>query len=192
MQTYGEFQPTGFDPAGLGLPDQQDWLVLGVGRNRDSGCLAESNFHTALKELGGESETVEVHRFGHWGPGWFEIILLHPSRKEDGESIESSLEDYCVLDDMDLSEREHEWVWESWTNGESSDFRRELVRQHGLSDATEEFLDDLSHEALYEYYRQCIPSGEESSEDHSMVPYAVKHSTRESLARFIREQRRAA
>jgi hypothetical protein len=78
MQTYSQYRPTGFDSRGLGLPDRQDWLVLPVIQTRDSGPLEQSNFASALKAVGGESETVEVHRFGHWGPGWFEIIIVAP------------------------------------------------------------------------------------------------------------------
>lgn len=35
MKAYSQFRPT--DSKGLGLPDRQDWLVLGVARTRDSG-----------------------------------------------------------------------------------------------------------------------------------------------------------
>jgi hypothetical protein len=106
MQRYAEFRPTQFDRRGASLPDHQDWLVLGVSRTRDSEALEQSNFRVALRILGGESETVEVHRFSHWGPGWFEIILLHPSREDAGRDIEAALASYPVLDDMDLAELE--------------------------------------------------------------------------------------
>lgn len=110
MQTYGEFRPTSLDPAGLGLDDQQHWLVLPTSRTRDSDELAESNFATALEILGGEGEDVEVHRFGHWGPGWFEIIIVRPDTDAAAEaaSIECALADYPVLDDEDYSRREWE------------------------------------------------------------------------------------
>ena len=116
METYSKFRPTAMDPAGLALDDQQDWLVLPVFRNRDSEPLNESNFDTALKIMGGESDTVQVHRFGHWACGWFEIIIIHPSLAAEGEKIEEALDDYPVLDDDDLSRRELEaaekmWAW---------------------------------------------------------------------------------
>lgn len=62
---YKEFRPTQFDAKGLGLEDQQDWIVVPVSQNRDSGPFEESNFTSALKILGGESEDVEVHQFNH-------------------------------------------------------------------------------------------------------------------------------
>jgi len=65
MQTYSQYAPTGFDRSRAFLSDRQAWLVVPVSRNRDSNTLAESNFDAALEMLGGESDTVEVHRFGH-------------------------------------------------------------------------------------------------------------------------------
>ena len=114
MQTYHDFQPTGFDCKGLGLPERQDWLVVPVSRNRDSGTLARSNFDVALMELGGESETVEVHRFGHWENGWFEIILAHPWLTEQVEGITASLEEYPILDVMHWSILEGEEAQSAW------------------------------------------------------------------------------
>jgi len=111
MIKYSEFRPTTSDPSGLGLDDRQDWLVLGVSQNRDSDCLDQSNFDCALKELGGESDYVEVHRFRHWGPGWIEIILIKPTAKKTiakAEDIERALADYPILDDEDYSRREYD------------------------------------------------------------------------------------
>ncbi len=118
MKTYRDYQPTGFDARGL-CADEYDighFLVL-LGRNRDSGTLAESNWHNALKQLGGESDVVQVHRFGHWACGWFELILVD-SKDEDkvriAEEIEGCLEEYCVLDDEDYSARQWEAASHSW------------------------------------------------------------------------------
>ena len=113
LTVYRDFRPTGFDPAGLNGDENgiSDYLVVPVGRNRDSGIRQESNFQTALKMLGGESKKVQVHRFGHWGPGWFEIILVDPKatkKVEIAEEIRSKLEDYPLLDEDDYSRREYE------------------------------------------------------------------------------------
>ena len=116
MQTYNEYAPTGFDNKGAFLQDQQAWLVVPVIQTRDSGALDESNFSSALAALGGESETVEVRRFGHWGPGWFEIIIVNPESPaaKEAESIENALADYPVLDESDFSEREWNRAAEYW------------------------------------------------------------------------------
>lgn len=114
---YRDFQPTCFDPKGLNLPDQQDWRVLGVSRTRDSDCLAESNFAAAVELLGGESGEVQVHLFNHWGPGWFEIILIDPAALQKmaiADDIESAMENYPVLDEEDYSRREYEQAAASW------------------------------------------------------------------------------
>lgn len=112
--TYAQFAPTAFDPKGLGLDDRQDWIVAPVSRTSDSGPLSESNFITAVKIFGGESDTVEIHRFGHWGPGWFEIVLVHPSLASEVEKMEDALNDYPVLDDDDFSAREYDAAHERW------------------------------------------------------------------------------
>ena len=119
MQTYREFAPTQFDASGLngdrlGITD---WFVAPVTQTRDSDILTESNFATFLRELGGESDTVQVHRFGHWGVGWFEVIVIDPAdvaSVQCAEEMESALEDYPVLDDEDHSSREYEQAAETW------------------------------------------------------------------------------
>jgi hypothetical protein len=120
MQQYKDFQPTCFDSKGYMLDDQQDWYVIPVSRTRDTGPFEESNFEAALEILGGErTNIVEVHRFGHWGPGWFEIIIVNPragKTMRKALSIEASLADYPVLDDEDFSRREWEEMEETWAN----------------------------------------------------------------------------
>jgi len=124
MQRYAEYQPTTFDRKGIALPDQQDWLVLPVMQTRDSGPLDESNFAVALDSVGGEdSDDVEVHRFGHWGPGWFEIIIVRPESQaaKEAEEIESALADYPILSEDDHSRREYERAGEYWDQCSLSD-----------------------------------------------------------------------
>jgi hypothetical protein len=136
MQPYREFQPTGFDPKGAFLEDErQDWLVLPTGRNRDSGPYSLSNFDTALEMLGGESETVEVHRFGHWGPGWYEIIIVKPDTPAHDKAleIERSLKDYPILDEEDCWEREWTGATECWANQTTIAERVDLCQKAGVS-----------------------------------------------------------
>jgi hypothetical protein len=130
---YQDFRPTAFDPAGICLPDRQHWIVAPAGRTRDSGCLDESNFETALRLLGGESQTVEIHRFGHWGPGWYELILVDPTgpAAEIVEAIAHSLETYPVLDDEDYSARRWESACNHW-HAMSRDERRSYLNTAGM------------------------------------------------------------
>jgi hypothetical protein len=131
LQTYAEFRPTAFDPRGLGLEDQQSWLVVPVGQNRDSGPLERSNFRVAQKILDDAGVNHEVHRFGHWGPGWFEIILVEPTEigQKSVEQMIKSLADYPVLDDMDLGAEELEDRQSTWENCYESDIRRAVDRE---------------------------------------------------------------
>lgn len=139
MQTYGEFAPTTFDPKGLNLPDQQDWLVAPVGRNRDNEDepLTASNweaFKAALNEVDSDGESWEEHSFNHWGVGWFEIILIKPDTlaAEAAIELEKALEDYPILDDDDHSSREFEATCEAWESYSLSD-RIDLCKRAGVS-----------------------------------------------------------
>lgn len=100
MKTYKEYAPTEFDTKGLNADenDISDFVVL-LGKNRDSDILAETNFDEALKILGGESETVQVHRFGHWACGWFELLLVAPERASEAEAIQDKIDSYPVLNE---------------------------------------------------------------------------------------------
>lgn len=134
MQRYRDFAPTGFDARGAFLEDRQDWLVLPVSQTRDSGELDQSNFAAALAICGGESDEVEVHRFGHWGPGWFEVILVRPDSPaaDMAEQVETRLQDYPVLDEKDLSRREAEAYASAWEGYGRLDFVRKLEADFGL------------------------------------------------------------
>lgn len=154
MKTYGEWSPTPFDPKGSHLPDKADWLVVPVMRTRDSGPLDESNFEAALKELGGESKKVEVHRFGHWGPGWIEIIIVHPSKREKAEEIEASLENYPVLDEDDLNKKEWEDFVSSWDDWGAKELRDLITAWAEIKDSDDEslFEDAADDEMLREWW----------------------------------------
>ena len=121
MQQYSKYKPTAFDSAGAFLPDQQDWLVCPVGITRDTGGhdFALSNFRTLehmLDELDPDGTDHEVCNFGHWGPGWFEIIIVRPDTAcaKKAIEVEEALENYPVLDEEDYSRREHDTAVESW------------------------------------------------------------------------------
>lgn len=131
MKPYKEHRPTQFD-SHIELENREDWLVLPVSRTRDSGPFSNSNFEMALKLLGGESDEVEVHRFGHWGPGWYEIILVKPDAKAEKEArdIETALANYPVLDDNDYSDRLQEDANETWKNCYNDKSRLEYIRDH--------------------------------------------------------------
>ena len=129
------------------LEDRNNWLVVPVGQNRDSGPFEQSNFAAALEILGGESESVEVHCFRHWGPGWFEVIIVRPDRAADVDDIEARLESYPLLDEEDLSRREHELMEEDWRFWGRSDFEKSLMRElESLADSLDGSESDIERE----------------------------------------------
>lgn len=121
MDKYKDFQPTPFDPKGHGLDDKQEWLVFPVTQTRDSDALSRSNFEVSeeeFKKLDPEGTHYENHRFGHWGPGWFEIILIDPNAEKlilRSEELIRALEEYPILDE------EHYYQLEADENGESEE-----------------------------------------------------------------------
>ena len=96
------------DSKGAFLPSRKGWYIVPCSRTRDSEALEESNFESALNQLGGEGNNVEVHRFKHWGFGWYENILVRGDtpQYEIAEGIESALKGYPVLDEIDYCKRE--------------------------------------------------------------------------------------
>ncbi len=191
MERYAKFAPTGFDPSGAFLPNRQDWLVLPVSQTRDSEPLAQSNFAAALEILGGESRGVEVHRFGHWGPGWFEIIIVNPRSRYAAiaKDIERALEDYPVLDDSDLSERENEAARESWEFWGAKDWRKHHCKEFQLGQAAENALDEFSDEDLYQWLGRNLSWPDYWLNGGERMP-TIKN--RDAMAAFLREVRRAA
>lgn len=144
MEPYAGFQPTGFDPKGLAAErmgfdeddsDRSTWLVVPVGLNRDSLILARSNWEAATAELeraDTDGSDWETHRFGHWGCGWFEILIVRPESAAHSAalSIEAALASYPILDEDAHSDLAAEQADEDWENWAASDFRSELERRY--------------------------------------------------------------
>jgi hypothetical protein len=140
LPSYREWGPTGFDSRGLGCPDQQDWLVCPVCVTRDTpdGSVDRSNFEVLKCQLeasgeaasDGEGGDWELHSFNHWGPGWFNIILVRPGSEAAELAIEAAsvMADYPVLDDMDHSQREFDAVCEYWSEMSLNERRDLIVR----------------------------------------------------------------
>lgn len=111
--------PSGWDSRAnyMGTPlDEFDNLYVVMARNRDSDLLTESNWDCAVKQLGGESDNVVIHRFGHWACGWLEYLCVTEAMREQGQAIADSLEDYPVLDETDYSEREWSAATDHWAS----------------------------------------------------------------------------
>ena len=146
--------PTGLDSlanfAGQ-LPDE-GWGVL-VARNRDADLLSNSNFETALEQLGGEGENVEVVRIGHWACGWIEYLGVREGTPEYDSAVEiqQSLEDYPVLDEEDWSKREEEEAQRVWADCYTTTERIKYIREHRSQFEFRNFS-DLLNNARGEYF----------------------------------------
>ena len=138
MKTYGNWAPTPFDTKGLHLTDgedRDDWLVAPIILTRDSDALSRSNWRVvlaALQRAAGESEDIEVHRFGHWGCGWLEICLIRPgtTAQKEADRWKRKLEDYPIASEDDLSREEAEEADLTWKNCYDSLQRLEYIRTH--------------------------------------------------------------
>lgn len=134
LPRYAAYRPTGFDTRGLGLEDRQDWHVCPVVVTRDTeDPLTLSNWEVFKRELARvdpEGENHETHRFGHWGPGWFEIVIVRPDTAAliEAQELADAMASYPVLDDSDFSEREHAKGCDVWRNMSVSE-RVELLRK---------------------------------------------------------------
>ena len=193
MQPYREYRPTGFDAAGLNLNDRQGWFVLGLSITRDSGPHDLSNWHTAIDELGGESDDVEIHNFGHWACGWFDIILIRPGSKAEsiGYDIERSLEDYPLLDEDDASDREYAEYYESWELWACHDFRRMITRKLDGHPRCESLIDNVSSNDLMTFFESLNPCGDFYHVEGSGVSINFPDPTVSEIVEFILECRSA-
>lgn len=187
LQTYGQFRPTAFDRAGAFLDDdRQAWIVAPCSQTRDSIPMEQSNFAACLEILGGESETVEIHRFGHWGPGWYELILVSPERASEVEAIAERLESYPLLDEEDASSREWDAYLEAWKLWGARDFVR-FAGKSGLSDRAVDLLDSADTEDLRALFESGVKSGEYYTHEGPRVE-SCKLS-RPAMAAFLRKLR---
>ena len=183
--TYASHVPTAFDRH-IPLDDREDWYLAPVSRTRDSGVLDKSNFAVALDMLGGESDTCEVHRFGHWGPGWYEIILVSPERRAEVEEMAAQLENYHILSEDDYSAREDEAEQEAWDSYGRRDFAQTLADEFGFSAEVRSRL--AAADWLWDVYRDV--GGEFHDEEGSFYFYGVELLDRTQLSDYIKSARR--
>jgi hypothetical protein len=148
LETYANFSPTPMDTKGLGLSDKQDWLVAPVMLNRDSGVLDRSNWEVVTKDIqktDPEGETLEIHRFGHWACGWFEILIAAPNSlaAKCAEDWDAALSDYPIASDDHYSQAEYEEAQAVWKDCYSNAERIHYVRQHRRDFEFRSFADML-------------------------------------------------
>ena len=131
MQKYTDYSPTAFDTKGLNAEENnlQDFYIVG-GQNRDSDVYTRANFKAIMNRYNNqENDNLQIHRFGHWACGWFELILVKKDTPEYeiALDIEHSLKDYPILDDDLLSEMETEDEIETLENCYIPDIEHSLT-----------------------------------------------------------------
>ena len=137
------------NPSGLDSLDnyageipEDKWHVV-LTQSRDSEILTKSNWAVALEELGGESEHVEIHRFGHWACGWWEALCVAKDSEawEPAKEMHDSLSDYPVLDEEHHSEMETEEANRIWSECFDPKERVEHLRSEGGTENFNGFAD---------------------------------------------------
>lgn len=74
--------------------------------------LEECNFKVFLERLGGESDTVKVHRVGFSGDGWYEFVAIHDSHAaaiEKAAEMLDRIKNYPILDEDRFAQAEEDY-----------------------------------------------------------------------------------
>lgn len=115
--------PTGFDSSRNFSGDSDHlhdrYFVAPVSTSRDADILTRSNWDVVTDEIlkVARHNDTEIHRFGHWGCGWYEQLLIHKSDTEALKVAEEwccTLADYPVASDVHYSELQREEAAEYW------------------------------------------------------------------------------
>jgi hypothetical protein len=140
-------RPSGFDSlknflGDIGETSGFDCLLT---QTRDSGCLETSNFRSALALLGGESEAVQVFRYGHWACGWWEALAVKQGTEAHVKAlaIEADMADYPVIDEDDFSNLEQEEALKVWQDCYTWRDRVQYIREKRAQFEAQTFADLL-------------------------------------------------
>lgn len=198
LETFKEYRPTMFDGKGLGSDETNGhWLVLPflVNGCTDSYSLEQCNRDVAIEVLEGldpEQENYSVCRFGHWGPGWFEIIIINPDGPESFlgglDELLHAYSQYPVLSEEKYSEYELETETRDWrehTRYELVDQLKEYLEGYPLTLEVLELIDSEEFDCLREYYEP-----EQYGDHYKFVPSdKLKLVTSSEFIKLIRSNR---
>jgi hypothetical protein len=124
-----------------------------MGRNRDSGCVDNSNWEEACRLLnpwiGEEGSGVEINRCSHWACGWTEEIMISPEApdraKEIAQKILTRIADYPILNEDLYNQKQSDHAIETWEAILERD-RIEVLTRFGFEDP--QSLADQDHPPL--------------------------------------------
>ena len=127
-----------------GIPESN--LLVVMTRSRDSDLLIQSNWNCAIKDLGGEGDNVEIHRFGHWFCGWWEALCVHKGTEKEtiAAEIAKALENYPALNEDDYCDLEAETANRYWEDLYDDKERVNFLREHRSETDFQGFWDLLA------------------------------------------------
>lgn len=191
LPTLRQTRPTPFDrsPADFrACEDRGAWLVCPCSQTRDSDALERSNFEAQASTLAvadPSGEDYEVHRFGHWGPGWYEIAIVRPDSKAHraAREIAAALASYPVLDDDAFSQLE-------WDEAIDNLDARDLFRRVASPEAVAWIHNRMRPECLNALVDAC--AGYTVIEGGAFrIVNLSRHSDRHEIAGILARVRRA-
>jgi len=135
LEVYKDHVPTVFDSHICSELD--GFYIAPCSQSRDSDTLTRVNFQVCQDSIlrASQHEDTEVHRFGHWAFGWYELLLIHPDDTEALKvacELSASLEQYGCLDDEVWGAAELEAASEFW-EGLSVSSRIDVLNRYNLS-----------------------------------------------------------
>lgn len=163
LQPYRDHRPTQFD--GHIEIEKEGWFLAPCSQTCDSDALARSNFtaqEEALEEVDPKGEDHKTHRFGHWGPGWYEVVVVRPGSKceQVAKELVCALESCPVLDDTAFSELEYDEACEAFSSYDLASeaiesgcslTAKQLIREHAT---LEMFLECFQWEIVDGCFRE--------------------------------------
>lgn len=135
LESYSGHRPTVWD--GHICSELDSFFIGPCSQSRNSNTLERVNFEQSSEAVlkVSQNEETEIHRFGHWACGWYELLLIHPEDTEAlkvASQIAAGLEDYGVVNEEALSEAEYDEACEYWEGMSVSD-RIDVCNRFGAS-----------------------------------------------------------
>jgi len=165
LRQWKDFRPTPVDTH-YRMDERENYYMAPVLLTRDSGLLDQANWEAMVAILNSEQcQEYEIHRFGHWLTGWFEVVLVPPDSKDHHVciNIAEKLQDYPILDEDKYSQMCQDEYLRSWNDYGCRDFQEELEKvllDQGCDPEIIEQLMDQNPETMLNLYESLIPSGE--------------------------------
>lgn len=155
LARYEGHRPSSFDRH---ICSELDSFYLApISNNRDADILTCSNWLIGTAKIlnASQHDDTQVHSFGHWACGWYELLLIHPDDTEAlkvASAMAAGLEQYPVLNEDHYSGLEYEAAADYWERCSVSD-RVEILQRFGGSifQARRDTLPDDPTGAIVQY-----------------------------------------